>query len=189
MFWVKFIILQLLTFYSVNTRAFSLDSNLFYQSDTLSTSTESGSTKTFIDLSANLDLTKKGSFTIGFSYATSAISDKISGTDTGYGLTEMGIRFGYFIDKDRSWGLFATYNLVVTGSYDDGSSEVEWRGGSYKIETGYRPMISEVLAAGIHLVYHSATFSEELASGSSYSTVSYSRGLIYPAISISYRID
>lgn len=174
---------------SLPAAAFSLDSNLFYLSDALDVSSSTTATKMFMDFSVNLDLSKKGDFTIGWAYSIITLSDEVSGTETQFGLTEMGPRFGYYMDKERLWGLFLTYNLQARADYKSGSTDVEWRGSSYKMEIGYRPELTERLHAGMHLIYYTASFSEQLSGSTTFSLVSNSRAIIYPAFTISYRFD
>lgn len=143
----------------------------------------------FIDASLNLDLAMKGHLTIGWGYSIINMSDTSSGTTTTFSLAEMGPRVGYYLDKDKSWGLFATYNLQSKATYDTGSNPLEWRGGSYKLEFGYRPELFEQLRAGLHLIYYSAAFSEELSNSTTYALISNSRSLIYPAFSLSYHFE
>ena len=169
--------------------AFTLDSNLFYLSDALSITSDTTATKMFADFSVNLDLSKKGDITIGWSYSIISISDEVSGTETTFGLSEMGPRFGYYIDKERYWGLFLTYNIQSTAKYQSGATDVEWRGSSLKFELGYRPEILENLVAGMHLIYYAASFSEELTGSTSFSLISNSRSIIYPAFTVSYRFE
>ncbi|MCB0385461.1 MAG: hypothetical protein KDD43_08715 [Bdellovibrionales bacterium] len=174
---------------TLSASAFSIDTNLFYLSDALSVTSDTTATKMFLDVSINLDLSKKGDFTIGWGYSIISIGDEAGGTETTFGLTEMGPRFGYYIDKERLWGLFLTYNLQATADYKAGGTEVEWRGSSLKAEIGYRPELTENLLAGMHLIYYSASFSEQLSGSTTFTLVSNSRSIIYPAFTLSYRFD
>lgn len=174
---------------SDRAHAFSMDTNLFYLSDSFSSSSDSTSTRMFADLSLNLDLANKGQFTIGWGYSILNLGDNNGSTETSFSLTEMGPRFGYYIDKNKAWAMFFTYNLQAKATYDTGSTPLEWRGSSYKFEFGYRPELFERLRAGMHLIYYSAAFSEELSNSTTYTLISNSRAIIYPAFSLSYHFD
>ena len=85
--------------------------------------------------------------------------------------------------------MFLTYNLQTTAKYVSGATDVEWRGSSLKIEFGYRPELTESLLAGMHLIYYTASFSEELTGSTTFALVSNSRAIIYPAFTLSYRFE
>lgn len=186
---LKLLLATLMGGLTLTASAFSIDSNLFYLSDALDVTSDTTAVKVFMDFSVNLDLSKKGDFTIGWAYSIVTISDDDNGTSTTFGLNEMGPRFGYYLDKEKLWGLFLTYNLQARADYKSGATDVEWRGSSYKFEIGYRPELTESLHAGMHLIYYTASFSEQLTGSTTFELVSNSRAIIYPAFTISYRFE
>ena len=181
----QFFVFLLLGFSSLNVRALTVDTSLFYISDSLSISTNTTNTKILGDLAVTIKLDKKGQWFVGWAYNYISISE--SGTTTSeFGLTEMGPRFGYYIDKQKIWSLTFTYNLQSTADYSSGGTSAEWRGTSMKGEVGYTPPISETVHAGIKLNYYQANFSEQFVNTTTFSTISNSRSIIYPSIAFIY---
>jgi hypothetical protein len=168
--------------------AFILDLNLFYFSDTFKISDNQTSTRMFGDLALGLDVDKKGQWILGWNVGYVSAADQSTGSTTTYTVTEMGPKFGYFLDKERIYGIWATYNLVVNGAYSTGGGTAEtWRGSSIKIELGVTPPINTEMFAGVKLIYHSETFNESLIGSTNYSQVAYTRSFIYPSLNFSMR--
>lgn len=170
--------------FCLQAQAASLDFNAFYFSDSLTESATRSNARTFFDLAFTIDLDKKGHYVLGWSYGSLSATDSVT-TNITYSATEMGPQFGWFFTKDKSWSTFLTYNLQATAKFNDGTA-YEWRGSSYKIAVGYRPMVFDGFYAGIFLNYYAASFSEQLVGTTTFSTISYSRGTIYPTLSFSY---
>ena len=170
-------------FYS---HAFSLDTGLFYFTDAFTAASDASNSRTFIDVAATINIDKKGFYIVGWSYGILQATDE-SSSEVTYSLTEMGPIFGYYFDRAKAWPILLVYNLQATADYDTGSgSSQSLRGTSYRASFGYRPLISESLHIGMFLNYHTASFSESLVGSSTFSTVSYSRAVIYPSLTISY---
>jgi hypothetical protein len=171
-----------------NARAFILDLNMFYYSDAFKVAEQNNATRMFGDLGIGLSADKKGMYVIGWNIGYTSAVDQVAGVNTTYTVTEMGPKFGMFFDKERFWSLWATYNLVVNGTYSAaGATSETWRGSSIKIEMGVTPALDTEYFAGVKLVYHSETFNESLIGSSNYSQVTYSRSFIYPALNFSLR--
>lgn len=171
--------------FSHRAYAFYTDFNFVYFSDTLTESSTSTMTRTFYDLSLGINIDKKGQYTLGWNYGSVSANSTISTTTT-FALTEMGPKFNWHIDKERHWNFSCTYNLIVNAQYNDGSTTSKWRGTSIKADFGYAPNISESFYAGVKLNYYQASFAEEVTS-TTLTTISYSRGIIYPSLFIAYR--
>ena len=167
-------------------KAFTVDLGLFYLTDALSASTDTTSAKTIYDLAVYLDLTKKGQYILGWRYGSYSTVDS-TGTEVTYSLTDMGPSFGYYFDKSKNWVILLTYNIVVNGALKTGATDVTWRGSSIKAQAGYTVPFTESLNLGAHLNYHSSTFNEQLSGTTTFSTVSYTKVLIYPSFQMSYR--
>jgi hypothetical protein len=180
------VLLSSAVLFSGQAMASSLDANFFYFSDSLAESITTSSTHTYFDLSAMMNVDKRGNFQVGWSYSSFSVAT--TGTaDTTYAATEMGPRLGWLIDKNLTWGLFVTYNLQTAATYETTSSNATWRGTSLKGEFGYTPAVSENLFMGAKLVYYAPSYTEQLVGTTTFSTISYSRAIIYPAFSIIYR--
>jgi len=171
-----------------------IDTNLFYFSKGRTvTSEDETENQTLIDLGFGFDIDKKGSFQIGWSVSSfsSTEATAITGTATTTTLSasEMGPKFGYYIDKDQWWGVFLTYNLISTTTYKRGTGdEAKWSGTTIKAEVGFAPQITENIYGGLRLNYYIATFASQIVGTDTYSVISNTRSLIYPAIYFSYRM-
>jgi hypothetical protein len=173
---------------SPNASAFSVDSNLFYLSDSLSETSNTTSSRIFGDIAVFIDLTKKGRWIVGWGYNYFSITESGT-TESTFNLTEMGPKFGYYISKDKVWSIIVGYCFQSTADYSSGSTEAEWRGTSLKGELGFMPKFGESFHAGLKLNYYQATFSEQFTNSTDFDTISNSRALIYPTISFSYMIN
>jgi hypothetical protein len=106
---------------------FSVDSNLFYLSDSLSETSNTTSSRIFGDIAVFIDLTKKGRWIVGWGYNYFSITESGT-TESTFNLTEMGPKFGYYISKDKVWSIIVGYCFQSTADYSSGSTEAEWRG-------------------------------------------------------------
>lgn len=177
-----------LFFFHSPSQALSLDANVFYLTDSLSVTTDTTSTRLFWDFAVTINLDKRGQWVVGWAYNTLSISESGS-TTSEFSLTEMGPKFGYYIDKEKVWSIMFTYNFQSQADYSSGSTTAEWRGTSYKGEFGFTPAFTENFHAGIKLNYYQASFNEQFVSGTTFSTISNSRSIIYPTIAFIYRFD
>ncbi|OQW50420.1 MAG: hypothetical protein A4S09_01105 [Proteobacteria bacterium SG_bin7] len=159
---------------------------MFYDSKTLKVSSAETGSKMFIEGSALVDVSKNPHMAVGWAYAIYSSTDATTSTTT-VSSSDMGPKFTWFIDKKEHWSLSLTYNLIGTGTYSTGSSDT-WRGTSLKADVGWGPPLGDNSFLGIRLNYYSATYTESLAGGTSYSQVSYARSFIYPSVFVSYRM-
>lgn len=164
-----------------------LDANVFYLSDTFTYSNaDSVYQRTFWDLTAGGTLTKKGQIVLGWNYGSLTFADN-PGTETTLTVTDMGPKIYYYIDKELTWVIAATYNLITKADYSSGSSTSELRGTSIKAEAGYMPMITEGFYMGAKLNYYSVSFNEEVTNTTTLDQVTHKRTAIYPTFSFAYR--
>jgi len=164
------------------------DANVFYYSDTFTLATATSSKRTMYDFSVGMNLTKKGQLVLGWNYASSSFADDDGTTQTTLTVTDMGPKLAYYLDKELTWCIAVSYNLITKGSYSTGSgSATEYRGTSIKADLGYLPQISESFYLGLKLNYYKPTFSEEITGQTALAQVSYGRAVIYPSIAISAR--
>ncbi len=165
------------------------DINVFYFTDTFTySSADSAYKRTFYDFMAGFGLTKKRSFVLGWNYDSMTFSDN-PGAETSLKITDMGPKFVYYFDKDRTWVVAFTYNLITKGTYSSGATTSELRGSSMKAEAGYLPMMWENVFMGAKLNYYKATFNEEITNTTTLTPVSNSRTVIYPSFSMTIRWD
>jgi hypothetical protein len=179
-----------LTLYQTHAYGFSIDTNVFYSTDALSAEEDTSDSRTLYDISFNLNLTKKGGIFIGWSYSGITITQELNSIEADYSLTEMGPKLGFYFDKDKELVLAVVYNLIATATYDDGTTDADWRGTTLKGELGYLPKIGEgSVGIGFKLNYHSATFAESITDETTLDNVSYTRALIYPSFALTWFFD
>ncbi len=183
----RLVLLFLFTFFFLeNSFSAVYDLNLFYDSRALTVSSAETGTKMFIEGSALVDISKNPHMAVGWSYAMYSTSDTTT-TATTISASDMGPKFTWFMDKKELWSLSLTYNLIGSTTYSSGSSDT-WRGTSIKADVGWGPQLGDNSFLGIKLNYYSATYTENLVGGTSYSQVSYARSFMYPSVFISYRM-
>lgn len=168
--------------------ALTLDFGLFYLSDTLTVDSNTTSTRLMGDFAVTINLDRKGQWVIGWSYNTITITES-GDNESEFGLTEMGPRLGYYIDKGKIWSLFFTYNMQSQADYSSGVTNAEWRGTSMKGELGFTPAFGENYHAGVRLNYFTASFDEQFTDGTTFSTISNKRSIIYPTFAFIYRFQ
>lgn len=165
------------------------DVNVFYFSDTFTHSSVANTYKrTFYDFMIGFGVTKSRRFIVGWNYDTMQFSDN-PGTETSLKISDMGPKFVYYFNKDRTWSLGFTYNLITTGTYTSGSTNSELRGSSMRVEAGYLPMMWENVFLGAKIVYYKASFKEEITNNTTLTDVTDSRTAIYPEFAMTIRFD
>ncbi|MGE0763065.1 MAG: hypothetical protein AB7N80_07300 [Bdellovibrionales bacterium] len=187
-FFVRLFYLMALSF-GCKAQALTFDLNIFYYTDALAATTDSDYKRTIYDFAIMLNLNRKGSLVLGWSYASVAADDTASSTTTSYSSTEMGPRFGYYFDRNFLWSFFFTYNLQAKSDYSSGSSTAEWRGTSMKGELGYMPQWNEQFQAGVKLNYYKSTYNEQITNSTTLTSVSNGRTMIYPSLAFVYRFN
>ncbi len=167
------------------------DINVFYFTDTMAHSTDSAYARTFYDFMIGFPVTKKKRFVVGWNYDVMSFSDDATGGGaTTLSVTDMGPKFAYYLNKDRTWVAALTYNLITTGTYGPaGGTSTELRGTSLRFEAGYTPMMWTNVYIGAKIVYYKATFNEEITANTALEQVSYGRTAIYPAFAMTIRWD
>jgi hypothetical protein len=165
-----------------------IELNGFYYSDTLTaTGANQAASRMLIDASIGFSIDKGGRYLAGWNYSIDTTSDT-TGTNTyAYSSTQMGPRFIFMIDKDHRWCLGLTYNLVTSATYSaTGGTSYTWTGTDYKVDAGYNFPTESGIVIGAKLNYSLASYTSQLVGSSTYSTISYSKTLMYPSVSLFY---
>ncbi|MBX3023162.1 MAG: hypothetical protein KF799_15920 [Bdellovibrionales bacterium] len=168
------------------------EAGFFYFSDTFNYSSEDAkSNRMFWDIMVGMPLTKKGRWILGWNYNSMSFSDQPAGEEaTKLTVTDMGPKVVYYLDKERTWVVGVTYNLITKGKYTAAAaSATELRGTSLKGEFGYVTPMSESLLMGAKLIYYKPSLAEEITNDTSIEKTSNSRTVIYPSFAITYRFD
>lgn len=163
------------------------DLNTFYLTDTLSTDDTDEHAITIYAFFLGFMLDNKKRFQLGWNYASYTTNNSSAGTETEYTSPQMGPAFVMFIDKDRNWRFSFAYNLVTTAEYTSGSTSEEWRGSGMAGDLGYQFQATEIFSFGLRLNYSTTAFSESLV-GTTQSSVSHSKALIYPSIALTVEL-
>lgn len=174
----------LFLFISNGVQAAYLDINFLSFSDTFQTDTTNTISRTMYDVGAGVLMGKSESWIWAMSYGSGKFTDQGSTTTT-YSYTDLGIKMGYFWTKQKSWFSTLTYNIESKAKYNDGTSEVEFRGSSIKADLGYVFWPAETVGVAAKIFYYAPTFTESIAS-ETLTQVSNKRAIIYPSISIMF---
>lgn len=167
----------------------TFDANVFYFSDAFTyTGGESSYNRTMWDLAVGMSITKKGRWVLGWNYGSYSMTEN-PGTETSLAITDMGPKLAYYLNKDRTWVMALTYNLITTADYSSGGASTELRGSSMKFEAGYMPMMWENVFMGAKLNYYKASFKEEITNQTALAQVTTGRTLIYPTFAVVFRWD
>lgn len=169
-----------------------IDGNIFYLSDSYVKDETSSYSRMMWDAYIGINLTKKGSLSLGWCYNSVSFVDPgatQSETNT-LTATGMGPKLLYFLDKEHTWSIGFVYDLVLTGKDKTGSADtIELRGTAMKGEFGFTPQISESFYLGLRINYYKGTFAEKIENETTLTKVSYSRTAIYPSISFVMRFE
>lgn len=167
----------------------NFDINLFYFTDTFTyEGGESAYSRLMWDLAVGMNITKKGRWVLGWNYGSYSLTEN-PGTETSLAITDMGPKLTYYFNRDRTWVIALTYNLITTADYSSGGASTELRGTSLKGEMGYMPMMWENVYMGAKLNYYKADFKEEITNETSLAQVTTGRALIYPTFAVMIRWD
>lgn len=159
-----------------------IELNAFYTGETLSTGASETTSRVFLEGAIGFQIDKKGYYLVGWNYSMFSTSDQAIET-TAYSSVQMGPRFIFILDKGKNWSLGLGYNLVTSATFKAGSgTEETWKGTGLKADIGYNFPLGEDFFLGLRLNYSSATYAEKLIGETTYSTVSYSKTMIYPSI-------
>ncbi len=166
-----------------------IDANVFYFSDAFAYSEETTTfNRTMWDFFIGMGLNKKNAYVLGWNYDSMSFDDN-PGTATKLTVTDMGPKFLAYLNKERTWVIGFTYNLITKGKYTEGSAAaVELRGSAMKVEVGYTPEVSEGILIGAKLNYYKASFNETVVN-ESITKATNGRTVIYPTLSFTVRWD
>lgn len=163
--------------------AYYVELNSYYVGETLTTASNSTSSRMFGDFSAGFEVDRNQRFLVGWNYGLHQTTDTTT-TTTAYASTQMGPRFLWFMTRTKSWSLGAGYNVLTTATYSAGGGVNEkWTGSSIMADLGYNYTFNETLYIGIRANYSAATYISKLNSSNTYTDVSYSMVYIYPSLS------
>lgn len=169
--------------------AFVFDANVFYFSDSFTYNSQANTYQRLMwDVAPAFTIALKGRFIIGWNYASYTLTEN-PGTETSLTITDMGPKFIYYLNRDKTWVGAFTYNLITKADYSGGGSTSELRGSSMKAEFGYTPMMWERVYMGAKLNYYQASFNEEVTGTTSLAQVTHSRAIIYPTFAMTFRWD
>jgi hypothetical protein len=160
-----------------------LDLNFLSFSDTLKTSSTTGISRSSYDVGIGVLMGKAENWIWALNIGGGNFADKAAATDVTFKFTDLGMKVGYFWNKQKSWFCTLSYNIESKAKYNDGSGEVELRGTSIKADLGYAYWPVETVGLAMKVLYYAPTFKESIAANA-ITNVSYSRTLLYPSIGL-----
>jgi hypothetical protein len=183
---VSFLFCAVLLF-SFSAKAVVAELGLFYFSDVLASTNDAKYSRTIYDVAVLMTSEGKRLIGIGWNYAgVTSIDDNASG-ETKYTSTETGPKFTYMFGREQNWYASLTYNLLAKAKFSDTAGEAEWRGTSLKGEFGYMSKVASNFSIGVKLVYHQATYNEQITDSTTLTQESNTKTMIYPNFSMIYK--
>jgi hypothetical protein len=186
---MKKLIILLISFVCFKSQALVIDMNLNNFSDSLSTSTDSKSSRLFGSVGLLADLTKSDSARINFGFTILSISSKTeigANTSETFSSLDMGPAIRWSIDSKRMFSLTFVYAIYGKGKYDTATTSSTITGSSYYLKAAVEPQIADNLNLGFALNYYSSQYSTSVTN-SVESSVSYKSSWIFPSLSLALR--
>ncbi len=184
----EYLLVSILLSISLNCRAeflFSADATIIQGS--LTSTTASAQTQTYLDTGLMLGLSSKSQIYFGAIYLNSEVNEKnLSGVTTIMNIQDLLIGTKYFLKKDRVFSLTAAYGVLSSAHYKNGSSATEtWTGSSTLFKIAYTPMITQRVSIGVAISYYHASYikKEVSAVATSYSG---SKSFLIPMLSLNF---
>ena len=162
--------------------------NVGYFSDSFKNTTTTTSSLMYYGVALLLDLDKKSAYLLGFHYGmgTQVSNDGIT-TDT-FKNTDMGPFMAAYLNKSRTVGLFAGYNIISKGTFSSGGgTPSEWSGTSLQAGFGCDYETWDGVWVGAKIMMYSMSYNRDVTLGATSANISYSRTWMAPMISLSLR--
>ena len=164
-----------------------LESNLFYYTNALTSTTSDTQSKWLGEVFAGGSIPKY--YFMGWNVNLNNRSTSSAAGSTSLTTTEMGPRFGAFFGKGGIYSVALTFNPLVSATFNppNGGGTEKWQGYGYLIELGFAPQVGKVLYAGVKIIYDVARYSSRTDAGNITSSVSYTQSSIFPSLYLSWR--
>lgn len=187
---LKFIFLSLIFIIGlpVEGRAdVAIDLNGIFLQDSLSTTNNPSTTKTYYDLGVGLSLYNRSPFYFGMSYIGYSSTDgDSSAVTTSWSSQDMGFFVRYYIGRNRNFSITGGYGISSTATYKLGASSSEvWTGTSYFGKATYVTELNEKLSLTLSIVYYSGNYTIS-RSGTSLTNIAKTKNYVLPLVGISY---
>jgi hypothetical protein len=182
---VKWCLFLLLIFLNEVCGATYLDLNTLYFSDQFTATNTTKIGRTQYDLGLGFDITKSRQLILALASGATSLTDTTTTATVSFAISDLGLKLIYFFDKAKAFSVGISYNLISTAKYNDGTTEVELRGSSTKVDLGYNFWLVDTFAIGLRFFSYSATYKESVTNNT-ISKVAYTRTLIYPSLSLVY---
>lgn len=172
---------------SFSAKAVVAELGLFYFTDTLASTTDLTYSRTVYDFALLMNSEGRKLLGIGWNYAGVSTSDDTASGETTYASTETGPKFTYMFGREQDWYASLAYNLLAKAQFSGSAGAAEWRGTSLKGEFGYLPKVNSKLNIGVKLVYHQASYNEQITNSTTLTQESNTKTMAYPNFSIVYK--
>lgn len=183
---IKPLLILLTLFTAARARAFVIDTNLFYLSDSITADENSSHAATYFDILVGFDIDKKGMYQIGWNYSSHSSTTENNGNEVTFKTsTEMGPGFVVYMNKKRTLRFGFAYNYKMIADYEaNGGAKAEWRGTSMLANFGYQIRWDGITSLGIRLNYVSITADESVNTSNTKQDVSHKKSILYPSIAL-----
>lgn len=165
----------------------AIDLNGIFLQDSLSTTNNPSTTKTYYDLGVGLSLYNRSPFYFGMSYIGYTSTDVDSSAVTSsWSSQDMGFFVRYYIGRNRNFSITGGYGISSTATYKLGASSSEvWTGTSYFGKATYVTELNEKLSLTLSIVYYSGNYTIS-RSGTSLTNIAKTKNYVLPLVGISY---
>lgn len=172
---------------SISAKAVVAEVGLFYFNDKLASTNDFTFSRTIYDVAVLMTSEGRKLLGIGWNYSGVSTSDDAPAGETTYSSTETGPKFSYMFGREQDWYVSLAYNLLAKAQFSGAAGEAEWRGTSLKSEFGYLPKVGSKLNIGVKLVYHQASYNEQITNSTTLTQESNTKTMIYPNFSVVYK--
>ena len=163
-----------------------LEINANYHSDTDNVETYTYGTtiaQGFIGAAIN----KSGTFYFGQNVVSFSRNYTEGGLSYTYSTLELGPRFAYYFDAQKTWVLTAIWNPFAQGTRTNATVVDEIKGSSMEFGFGYQVKLSKSVSLGVIMTYHALSITTITDTANLETTVAQTYTSIYPMFSLSMR--
>ncbi len=157
-----------------------IDLNYFSFTDQFTNASVNSYTRSIYDLTIGFEATNNKQIVLGLNSGSAQIKNKEGSSETSFTTSDLGLKFIYFWNKNRTWSTSLIYYFTSTAKYNDGTgTEVSYRGTGIKFDFGYNFWLSDAIALAAKIHFYNPSFKESVTNNI-ITDVSYKRTIIYP---------
>lgn len=186
MFQVFILILFIFVNATAARAALLLDLDATISQDTLSSGTDSSSTKNLYGGGVYVPVDNKQTFYLGATFLSGSSVSSASAGETTFTNQDIILGVKWFMDRNQTFILSAGYGLQSKAYYQDPSTGTAqtWDGTSIYAKLTIAPRIGR-FNAGMSIIYYQGTYAQKTVS-STVSNISNSRAVVIPGFALAY---